>query len=137
MQNPFKGSFHIDFYTNQSTIKWVILVVAGLIGIGSIIYTGRLVDELKARERDNIVLWTKAIEFSSKGDLDPDDPAITFIYTNIIAPENSIPVILVDSLTQNILLTRNLEGLSQQELEGVLEKMKSETFRVDGNASSS
>lgn len=126
MQNPFKGSFQIDFYTNQSTIKWVIVIVAVLIGGASIIYTNKLVDELKARERDNIVLWTKAIEFSSKGDLDPDDPAITFIYTNIIAPENSIPVILVDSLTQNILLTRNLDDKTEVELMDVLEKMKSE-----------
>lgn len=126
MQNPFKGSFHIDFYTNQSTIKWVILLVAGLIGIGSIIYTNQLVDELKARERDNINLWAQAVEFSSRDELNPNDPALTFISNSIIAPENSIPVILADSKTNEILLSRNLDNLEKAELEDMLDKMKSE-----------
>ena len=126
MQNPFKGSFHIDFYTSQFTIKWLILLVASLIGVGSIIYTNQLVDELKARESENINLWTQAVEFSSKGELDSNDPALTFISNNIIAPENSIPVILVDSKTNEILLSRNLDNLEEAELEDMLDKMKAE-----------
>lgn len=126
MQNPFRGSFKVDFYTNQSTIKWIILIIAGVIGLASIIYTDRLVDELKARERENINLWARAIEFSSSGDLSPNDPALTFISTNIIAPENSIPVILVDSLTQEILLTRNIEEQSDQTIRNLMEEIKTE-----------
>lgn len=132
MQNPFSGSFKVDFYTNQSTIKWIILVIAGIIGLASIIYTDRLVEELKARERDNINLWARSIEFSSSGDLSPNDPALTFISTNIIAPENSIPVILVDSLTQEILLTRNIEEQSDQTIRNLMEEIKAENppFRI-------
>lgn len=132
MQNPFKGSFHIDSYVNQATIKWVILVVAGLMGIGSIIYTDQLVDELKIREQENINLWAKAVEFSIRDDLDANDAAITFVSGNIITPENSIPVILVDSLTNDILLTRNLDGEGEATLRDLLGKMKAENepFRI-------
>lgn len=126
MQNPFKGSFHIDFYDNQSTIKWIVVWVAGLIGIASIVYTNRLVEELKQRERDNINLWAQAVEFSSRSDLDPNDAALTFISNNIIAPEISIPVILSDAETDEILLTRNLDNYNETELDRMLLKMKSE-----------
>jgi signal transduction histidine kinase len=132
MQNPFKGSFQIDFYTNQSTIKWIILGVAVIIGLGSIIYTDRLVDELKARERDNIDLWARSIEFSSRGDISGNDPALNFLTNNIIAPENTIPVILVDSLTSQILLTRNVKSEDESVQLKILEKMKKENspFRI-------
>jgi len=132
MQNPFKGSFQIDFYTNQSTIKWIILGVAAIIGLGSIIYTDRLVDELKARERDNINLWAKSIEFSSRGDIPGNDPALNFLTNNIVAPENTIPVILVDSMTNQILLTRNIKSDDESVHLKILKKMKKENspFRI-------
>lgn len=132
MQNPFSGSFTVDFYSNQSTIKWVILVVAAIIGLASIIYTDRLVEELKARERENIYLWARSIEFSSRSDLSANDPGLTFISTNIIAPENSIPVILIDSLTQEVLLTRNIDKQSDQTIRNLMEEIKEENppFRI-------
>jgi len=132
MQNPFNGSFKVDFYSNQSTIKWVVLITAAIIGLASIIYTDRLVEELKARERENINLWARSIEFSSRSDLSPNDPGLTFISTNIIAPENSIPVILVDSLTQAVLLTRNVGEQSDQSIRNLMEEIKAENppFRI-------
>jgi spore maturation protein CgeB len=60
MQHPFRGSLGIDFYKNQSTVKWLILVVAAIIGFGSIFYTKRLVDDLKDRERINLNICTDA-----------------------------------------------------------------------------
>jgi len=132
MQNPFRGSFQIDFYTNQSTIKWVILGAAAIIGLGSIIYTGQLVDELKARERDNIDLWARSIEFSTRGDISGNDPGLNFLTNNVIAPENTIPVILIDSLTNSILLTRNVEVEDEASQQRLLAKMKKENspFRI-------
>lgn len=130
MQNPFKGSFKIDFYTNQSKIKWFILIVAVIIGVGSIIYTNRLVDRLKEGEEEKIRLWAKAVEFS--GSALADESSLTFITNNIITPANTLPVILVDSASQQILLSRNVvDSLSsidkrEAQLERVLEKMKSE-----------
>jgi len=130
MQNPFKGSFKIDFYTNQSKIKWFILMVAVIIGFGSIIYTNRLVDRLKEGEEEKIRLWAKAVEFS--GSALADESSLTFITTNIITPSNTLPVILVDSASQQILLSRNvvdsLASVQEREiqLERTLSKMKHE-----------
>lgn len=130
MQNPFKGNFKIDFYTNQSKIKWVILLIAIVIGSGSIIYTDRLVDRLKEGEEEKIELWAKAIEFS--GSSLADESSLTFITNNIITPSNTLPVILVDSATQEILLSRNVVdslftiGQRETQLANTLEKMKKE-----------
>lgn len=130
MQNPFKGSFKIDFYTNQSKIKWIILLIAIVIGSGSIVYTNRLVDRLKEGEEEKIELWAKAVEFS--GSALADESSLTFITNNIITPANTLPVILVDSATQQILLSRNvvdslanIEEREEQLLE-TLQKMKRE-----------
>lgn len=130
MQNPFKGSFKIDFYTNQSKIKWIILFIALIIGSGSIIYTNRLVDRLKEGEEEKIELWAKAVEFS--GSALADESSLTFITNNIITPSNTLPVILVDSATQQILLSRNVvDSLSnieerEEQLLETLQKMKKE-----------
>lgn len=130
MQNPFKGSFKIDFYTNQSKIKWFILIVAVIIGFGSIIYTNELVDRLKEGEEEKIRLWAKAVEFS--GSALADESSLTFITNNIITPANTLPVILVDSASQQILLSRNVvDSLAsiknrEEQLERMLDKMKHE-----------
>ena len=130
MQNPFKGSFKIDFYTNQSKIKWFILIVAVIIGFGSIIYTNRLVDRLKEGEEEKIKLWAKAVEFS--GSALANESSLTFITNNIITPSNTLPVILVDSASQQILLSRNvvdsLASVQEREIQlhRTLTKMKHE-----------
>jgi len=123
MQNPFRGAFNIDFYSNQSTIKWIVLVVALIIGVGSIIYTNNLVGKLKKGEEEKIRLWAKAVEFSSSPDVDPS--ALTFISMNLITPDNTLPVIIIDSATQTINQVMNVaDDVSSQEK--VLEKMKRE-----------
>ena len=122
MQNPFKGSLGIDFYTNQSTIKYIVLVVAAIIGVGSIIYTTQLVNVLKERERENIKLWAKAVEFSTVA----DGGSLNFITDNIIRPDNSLPVIILDSATNEILTTRNVQfdsSLNQNQIDDYLNKV--------------
>ena len=123
MQNPFRGSFNIDFYSNQSTIKWMILIVAIIIGGGSIIYTNNLVGQLKQGEEEKIRLWAQAVEFSSSPDADPS--ALTFISLNVITPDNTLPVIVIDSATNTINQVMNVpEGSRAQE--NMLEKMRAE-----------
>ncbi len=123
MQNPFKGAINIDFYSNQNVIKWVILIVAVIIGVGSIIYTNSLVGKLKKGEEEKIRLWAQAVEFSSLPDV--DESALTFISTNIIGPDNTLPVIVLDSVTQEIYDARNVDE-DDQIRKRILEKMKSE-----------
>ena len=115
----------IDFYTNHSTIKYIVLVVAAVIGVGSIIYTTQLVDVLKERERDNIRLWAKAVEFSTVA----DGASLNFITNNIIGPDNSLPVIILDSASREILVTENIklaEGNSEEEDEKELREILSD-----------
>jgi len=131
MQNPFRGSLSIDFYTNQSTIKWLILVVAVVIGGGSIIYTNNLVNRLKQGEQDKIQLWARGVEFLAQAGLEDPD-AFTFITTNIITPDNTLPVILVDSASNEILSYRNVEvdeadsEKAEVSLRKMLRKMRAE-----------
>ncbi|MBO3699550.1 ATP-binding protein [Fabibacter sp. E12] len=123
MQNPFKGAINIDFYTNQARIKWFILIVAIIIGGGSIVYTNSLVAKLKKGEEDKIKLWAQAVEFSSLPEVDAS--ALTFISNNIIGPDNTLPVIVVDSATQQIYDARNV-GEEAGLRERMLRKMRSE-----------
>ncbi len=130
MENPFKGALSIDFYSNQSKIKWLILIVAVVIGLGSIIYTNQLVEVLKQGEEEKIRLWAQAVEFSGAAEV--DESALTFITSNIITPENKLPVILVDSATQKILLSNNVfdkkvvSDKQSSDLENALVQMKQE-----------
>ena len=128
MQNPFKGSLTIDFYTNQSTIKYIVLVVAAVIGVGSIIYTTQLVNVLKERERENIRLWAKAVEFSTVA----DGASLNFITNNIIGPDNSLPVIILDSASREILVTENIEIDDRSSEEERQKELKVNTGRHDG-----
>ena len=131
MQNPFRGSLGIDFYTNQFTIKWLILLVAAVIGSSSIFYTNKLVSKLKRGEQEKIRLWARAVEFLAKADLE-DPAALTFISTNIITPDNTLPVILVDSASNDMVFQRNVKVDSADEekmnatLRVMLSKMRSE-----------
>ena len=66
----------LDFYQNNSNLKWVVLVASVLISIGSIYYTNILVDQLKERERQQVQLYAKAIEYTANGD---DSGDVNFI----------------------------------------------------------
>ena len=66
----------LDFYQNNSNLKWVVLVASVLISIGSIYYTNVLVDQLKERERQQVQLYAKAIEYTANDD---DSGDVNFI----------------------------------------------------------
>ncbi len=136
MRNPFKEPLGIDFYKNQSTIKWVILAVAVIIGGGSIVYTKRLVDDLKDQERLNLNIWAKALEYASFAEGD----VLDFITDNIITPDNRLPVIIVDSASSEYNTYRNVGTNStmtadakDRTLANTLKKMKleNEPIRVE------
>lgn len=83
----------VDFYRNNPRLKWVVLAVSFLISISSIYYTNVLVNQLKARERQQVNLFAKAIEYTLNEDLSYN---ILFVSEEIINKNNSIPTILVD-----------------------------------------
>ena len=108
-----------EFYRDNARLKWLVLLVSVVISIGSIYYTNILVEQLKERERAQVRLFAKAIEYT----LSENDDALLFVSEEIIARNNSIPTIWKNSEGQwNY---RNIEvpkGLSQTRLNRLLEK---------------
>ena len=95
----------LDFYQNNSNLKWVVLVASVLISIGSIYYTNVLVDQLKERERQQVQLYAKAIEYTANDD---DSGDVNFIASEILFQNNSIPIIQVTEKGR-VLAFRNVE----------------------------
>jgi len=82
----------MEFYQDNSKLKWIILVVSVVISISSIYYTNVLVEQLKERERNQVKLFARAVEYT----LNESDNNILFITEEIIFRNNSIPTILVN-----------------------------------------
>src|SRR5690349_22402175 len=82
-----------DFYESNTNLKWFVLAFSVLISIGSIYYTNVLVEQLKKRERQQVVMFAKAIEYTINEDINTN---MYFVTEEIINKNNSIPTILVD-----------------------------------------
>ena len=93
----------MEFYQDNSNLKWIILVVSSIISIGSIYYTNKLVEQLKERERNQVNLYAKALEYIST-DTQND---ILFITEEITNKNKSIPTILADE-KGNIIESNNI-----------------------------
>lgn len=93
----------IDFYRNNSKIKWIVLAISIIISAGSIYYTERLVSQLKDREKQQVVLFAMAIESTVNQDVNTDVQITLEILAN-----TSIPTILVDA-KDSILYIRNVK----------------------------
>lgn len=127
MKNRLQDIATLDLVQNKNRIKWLIFICSLVIGFGSIYYTNRLVEELKEREKRQIELLAKALEYAS---LYTEN--LNFINQEIIQENNSIPVIVVDAYDnpieyRNIKLKKNLnEDEILEVLSGELVKMKAE-----------
>lgn len=86
------GIASMDFYQDNTTLKWIILAVSVIISVGTIYYTNILVDQLKEREKNQVRLFAKALEYTSN-DVDNN---ILFITEEIIYKNNSVPTMLVN-----------------------------------------
>ncbi len=86
-----------NLYENRSNLKWLVLAVSIIIGSGSIIYTNYLVKKLKDREKSFIRIYAKALEFTLSENVTINQN-INFISEEIIYQNNSIPMIIMDTL---------------------------------------
>lgn len=107
-----------DFSQHNPRLKWIVLAVSFLISVSSIYYTHVLVNQLKARERQQVQLFAKAIEYTLNESLNSN---ILFVSEEIINKNNSVPTILVDENEQvlqfrniNIDSTRSSKAIKQQ-----------------------
>lgn len=94
-----------SFEKNKATVKWVVVITAILVSIGSIYYTNLLVKNLKDRERRQVELYARALEYTFN---QSEDNEVYFVTNEILFRNNSIPTILVDD-NENIQFYRNIE----------------------------
>src|SRR5690606_38303045 len=105
MSKRLKEVSSLDIYQNRSTLKYVVLIVALIIGTASIYYTNRLVDDLKGREQELIQLYANTLEYAAN---ENNSDNLIFIFQEIIVANNSIPVISTDAYG-NPTLDKNLD----------------------------
>ena len=96
----------MDIYRKKQRWKQILLLAAILIGVGSLWYTNRLVNDIKETERQKVELWAEAIRILNSADFETD---LAFPFY-VIERNTHIPVILTDS-EGNILNHKNLDSL--------------------------
>jgi len=116
-------------------VNLVIVALAFVIALASVYFTRIIVEQLKERELGIIQLYAKSLEFNVNNQNSPDE--LAFVVQEILAPNNSIPIILTNGIGQ-IQNTKNVDvdpSLSPEErneyLEEVLEEMKKEYDRIE------
>jgi nitrogen-specific signal transduction histidine kinase len=117
----------INIYERSPLVNWVLLSIAILIGIASIIYTNSLVNRLLIQEEKQIALFAKGQEFLANAE--PSEN-LNFLMEEIIASNNSIPVILADADGVPI-DSRNIElpqepAMKKKFMQEEIEQMKKE-----------
>lgn len=123
-QNTLGG---FDIYTNKSKIKWIVLIVSVIISLSSIFYTNVLVNQLKDREKQQIQLYAKALQYTLDAKLGKD---INFVSDEILVKNNSVPTILLSENSEivhyrNIKVDSSLSDKKQKQiLYAELEKMR-------------
>lgn len=112
-----------NFEKNKNTIKWIVLITAILVSFGSIYYTNLLVNSLKIREKRQVELYAKALEYTFN---QSEDDEVYFVTNEILFRNNSIPTILVDN-DGNVQFFRNLDiDSSSLSRDKIIEKLQEE-----------
>ena len=96
----------MDIYRKKQRWKQILLLAAILIGVGSLWYTNRLVDDIETTERQKVEIWAEAIRIMNSADFDTD---LAFPFS-VIESNTHIPVILTDS-AGTVLGHKNLDSI--------------------------
>lgn len=110
----------MNIYTQKIRWKFFLFVMAAVIGLTSLIYTQRLVRELKTEERKKVELWAKATKQLIELDITESDFEFLF---EVVENNNTVPVILVDALGDTI-STRNLDPVRKNNPEYLHRQLK-------------
>ncbi|MGD0756184.1 MAG: ATP-binding protein [Bacteroidales bacterium] len=108
-----------------------LLLIAVLIGMGSLIYTEYLVSKLKVEERKNVELWAEATRLISL----PDTIQNVEFLSTIIENNNTVPVILADE-SDSIISIRNFDAHKSGDYKYIrkqLEKIKERNKPIVNN----
>jgi len=95
----------LNIYSKKQRWKQLLIVIALIIGIGSLLYTNRLVDRLADQERSKVELWAKGTKFlATTMDVNAD---LSFVF-EVVKSNTTIPLILTDG-DENIISLRNFD----------------------------
>jgi hypothetical protein len=126
----------MDIYYRKQRWKLYLFLFAAIIGLGSLLYTNRLVKLLAHEEKKKVELWAEATrQLADLSDItEPNVPQRDIGFPLQVAEYNTtIPVIIADH-DDNILYHRNLDSLKMENPDYArrqLEKMKSETEPIE------
>jgi len=82
----------VEWINRTKTIKITLIVVAVLIGVASLVFSGYLVRELSKEEERRMEVWTEAMRTFNNADEDTD---LNLVLT-VIKGNNTIPVIVLN-----------------------------------------
>jgi signal transduction histidine kinase len=99
-----------------------VVAVSFLISVTSIYYTTVLVDQLKQRERQQVQLFARAVEYTIN---DSQNSNILFVSEEIINKNNSVPTILVNENNQ-VLQYHNVDIDSTRSSKAIQEQLARE-----------
>lgn len=95
----------MNIYRKRNLWKIFLLGTAIAIGVGSLLYTNKLVKKLANEEKKKVELWARATSLIPRGDIKGE--SLDFLFS-VVQYNETVPVILVDK-DSNILLFRNLD----------------------------
>jgi len=84
----------INLYSSRSFLKWFVLLVSFTIGAGSILYTNGLVIDIREREKRQVDLYARTLEYLANENNQSGD--LSFILNEIVQANTTIPVVLTD-----------------------------------------
>ncbi|MER2997342.1 HAMP domain-containing sensor histidine kinase [Pontibacter populi] len=94
----------IPIYSQKNRIKFIVVIIALIIGAATITYTNILVSKLSEREQELVQLYAKGLRYMISA---PSDDNIVFIEEEILSANTTVPVILTDE-NENILDSKNI-----------------------------
>lgn len=120
----------MDIYYKKQRWKLYLVLCAAIIGIGSLLYTQRLVKVLAREEQKKVELWAEATRQLANVSLAGQDFGFPL---QVVQYNTTIPVILVDQ-DENITMHRNLDSLKMENpayMSRQLQKMKDENPPIE------
>ncbi|NCB07547.1 MAG: HAMP domain-containing histidine kinase [Bacteroidia bacterium] len=133
----------MDIYLKRKRGKILLLIIAVIIGVGSLLYTNWLSGKMAVEERKKVELWAEAtqrmaeagIQNSSGNSIEDLNTSYLTLILTILEQNTTIPIIITnsnDQIVENANISYN-EQRKEQVLVKELKKMKdySEPIRID------
>lgn len=115
----------MNIYQKKLRFKYLLFFGAICIGVGSLWYTNKLVDQLAKEERKKVELWANAISIVIQGSEEND----LTLPVDVIISNETVPVVVINPEDNSIVASRNIDSIklnNPRHFEKMLTKMKEE-----------